>query len=282
MFKNQNNLFMYGIIALFVSIISMGQVNAAEYINYYGIEMSDEEYNTLYNLGFTEDEIYYMNEETYLENKDLDATLVAENQKYYKTIYTDLAGNSYSTEITEEEYENQPTNNARATVETEYKQMVSKLSQNGDKYRFKVTVLWKSMPSKRSYDIIGVGFNNNNIYISSSVYFNYHWCNSSGSCVTESYYQNKKSTSTGGAAVYDLPDSAYSLSSTLYYDVSKNTSNTITSLAMYGDYAHATANVNVGNVGDYYITENGIELFSSIAGKYDEIPAAISTWSGNW
>ena len=281
MLNKKNNLFVYGIIALFVSIICMGQVNAEEYENYYGIEMTNEEYNTLLNLGFSEDEIYYMNEETYLENKDLDATLVAENQKYYKTVYTDLSGNAYSTEVTEEEYKNQPSSNARGTVETEYKQMVTTLSKNGNKFRYKVSVSWKSMPSKRNFDIIGIGFEDD-VYIDSSVYFNFHWCNSSGTCTTDSSYYNKKSTSTGGSAVYDLPDSPVSLSSTLYYDVSKNTSDTITYLRMYGDYAHATSNVNVGNVGDYYITHNGIELFSSIVAKYDEIPCAVSTWSGSW
>lgn len=281
MSNKKNKIFAYGIIALFVSIISMGQVNADEYENYYGIEMTTEEYNTLINLGFSQDEIYYMNEETYLENKDLDATLVAENQKYYKTIYTDLMGNSYSTEITEEEYNNQPSSNARGTVETQYKRMVTTISQNGNKFRFKVSLSWKDMPSKRSYDIIGIGFDNN-VYIDSTVHFINYWCNEYGTCNTDTSYTYKKSTSTGGAVTFDFPDSAISSSATLYYDVSKNTSNTITSLKMYGDYAHATSNVSSSSAGDYYITHNGIELWSSIVGKYDEIPCAISTWSGSW
>lgn len=281
MLNRKNKMFVYGIIALLVSIISIGQVNAATYENYYGIEMTNEEYNTLLNLGFSEDEIYYMKEETYLENKDLDATLVDKNQKYYKTTYTDLVGNSYSTEITEEEYENQPTLNARGTVETEYKKMVTSISQNGNKFRYKVNVSWKSMPSKRSYDIIGVGFDDD-VYIDSAVNFFTYWCYSSGTCLTDQSYVNKKSTSTGGAAVFDFPDSAVGLSAALYYDVSKNTSNTITYLKMYGDYAHATSNVSSSNVGDYYITRNGIELWSTIGTKYDAIPCAISAWSGSW
>lgn len=281
MLNKKSKIFAYGIIALFVSIISMGQVNADVYENYYGIEMTNSEYNTLLNLGFTEDEIYYMTEETYLENKDLDATLVVKDNKYYKTTYIDLAGNEYTTEITADEYENQPTMNSRGVVTTEYKQMVSTLSQNGNKFRYKVSLLWRDMPSKRNFDIIGIGFDDD-VYIDSSVYFNFHWCNSSGTCTTDASYYNKKSTSTGGAAVYDLPDNAVSLSSTLYYDVSKNTSNTITNLTMYADYAHAIANVNANNIGDYYITRNGIELWSSIGTKYDAIPCAESYWNGTW
>ena len=80
----KNNSFVYGVIAIFVSVLCVSQVNAAEYKNYFGIEMTNSEYNTLLNLGFTEDEIYYMNEETYLQNKDADANLVAKETKYYK------------------------------------------------------------------------------------------------------------------------------------------------------------------------------------------------------
>lgn len=273
--------YMCGILALFISIACIGQVNAAEYENYFGIKITNEQYTTLINLGFSDEEIYYMDETTFLENKDSDANLVSKNEKYYKTIYTDLGGNSYSIEITEDEYENQPLLNSRSTVETEYKMMVTTLSQNGNKFRYKVSVGWKIMPSIRSYDIIGIGFDDD-VYIDSSVYFNYHWCYSSGTCQTESYYQNKKSTSTGGAAVYDLPDSAISLSAALYYDVSKDTTDTITHLTMYGDYSHAKTNVSVGNIADYDISISGIELRSSLISKYDAIPCAYSTWSGSW
>ena len=220
----------------------------------------------------------------YLENKDLDANLVSENVKYYKTIYTDLIGNPTSVEINEDEYNNQPSLSARGTVTTEYKQMVTTISQNGNKYRFKVSLSWRTLPSTRSYDIIGVGFDDDeyDIYIDSSVYFNFYYCNSSGDCTLDASYYDKKKKSTGGAAVYKLPTSIVSLSATLYYDVSKNTSSTINSLKMYGDYSHATSSVSVGNVSDYDISMSGIELGSSLVAKYDAIPCAISTWSGSW
>lgn len=270
----------YGLITLFGVVLSIGEVKADEYENYFGINMNNEEYNTLLNLGFSEDEIYYMDETTFNENKNLDANLVAQNEKYYKTIYTNLAGESTSVEITEAEYENQSLINQRGTVETEYKKMVSTLSQNGSKYRYKVSLLWKTMPSKRSYDIIGIGFDDP-VYINSSVYFNYYHCDSSGNCTSSSTYHDKKKTSTGGSAVYKLPSSAVSLSSTLYYDVSKNTSNTITRLDMYADYAHATSTVSGSTAMSHLITSNGIELNSNI-GYYDEIPCAVSTWGGSW
>ena len=280
MSKNKKTVVMYGIAVLFGIIFGIGKVNADEYVNYFGINMNNEEYNTLLNLGFSENEIYYMDETTFNENKNLDATLISQNEKYYKTVYTNLDGESTAVEITEAEYENKSLINPRGTVETEYKKMVSTLSQNGTKYRYKVSLLWKTMPSKRSYDIIGIGFDDP-VYINSSVYFNYYHCDSNGNCTTSSTYYDKKKTSTGGSAVYKLPSSAVSLSSTLYYDVSKNTSNTITRLDMYADYAHATSTVSGSTASNHLITSNGIELNSNIS-YYDAISCAVSTWGGTW
>lgn len=286
MANKNNKLFMYGLIVVLVSVLSIVQVKASTinetiYENYFGIEMTSDEYNTLVNLGFSSDEIYYMDEQIFLDNKDADATLVSKNEKYYKTVYTGLDGNSYSLEISKEEYDNQPLVTPRGTVSTEYKTMVTTISENSGKYRFKVSVAWKKMPSTKNYDIIGVGFEQTNIYINSSVYFNYYYC-ANGSCTTESYYQNKKKLSTGGSAAFKFPSSATSFNAALYYDVSKNTTGTVSSLRMCGDYSHAIVAINVGNISDYDITINGIELGNSITTHYDAIPCAISTWSGTW
>ena len=67
--------------------LSVEMVNASVYTNYFGIEMTNQEYNTLLNLGFSEDEIYYMDETTFNENKELDATLVVQNEKYYNSFH---------------------------------------------------------------------------------------------------------------------------------------------------------------------------------------------------
>lgn len=281
MFGNKKKILVYVLISLLVSITYIGQASAADYENYFGIEMTNAEYNTLLNLGFTEDEIYYMNEETYLENKDADATLVTKNEKYYKTVYTDLNGNPYSVEVDQDEYNNQPTLNARNIVTTEYKQMITTISQNGSKFRYKVSLAWKNMPSTKDYDIIGIGFADD-VKIDSSLYFSYHWCKSSGDCYTESYFRNRKSTSTGGAVMYQLPSNPVALSSTLYYDVSKDTTDTITYLKMCGDYAHAQSEINVSYASDYYISIGGIGLSGNLISYYDTIPCAISTWSGSW
>lgn len=272
---------LYLLVAVCTFIILLGNVSAAEYINYYNISMTSQQYNNLLNLGFSENEIYYMSQETFDINKDIEGQLVAENNKYYKTIYTDLAGNPYTTEISEEEYNNQSSMDQRGTVTTEYKNMVTTISKLTNTFRYKVTLAWRRMPAVRSYDIIGIGFDDD-VYISSPVYFSYTYCISDGSCTNSAQYYDRKKLSTGGSAVYKLPGSeAISLTSVLYYDVSKDTSSTITRLDMYGDYAHATSNVNSSQYLDYTINRYGISLGASVS-YYDTIQTAQSTWGGSW
>lgn len=282
--KKINKYFAFAIAGLLSFAIGIKYSSAQEYINYNGIHMTTAEYNTLLNLGFTENQIYYMDEETYENNKDLDATLISQTTRYYKTI-SPAYGTGYDVEVSEEEYNNSGNSRTELTrgyVDTTYKTITSSISQNGNKYRYNVSTLWKQMPSNRSYDIIGIGFSDS-VYISSSVYFSFTWANSAGSYTTSTQYYNKKTLSTGGSAVYKLPTGTIkSLSAGLYYDVSKNTSSTITSLSICGDYAHATGTVSVGNVADYSISIYGINLGSSLGGYYDATPCAMEYASVNW
>ena len=273
--------YMYLIISIFAFALYLGKVNASEYINYYDITMTSQEYNNLLNLGFSEQEIYYMNEDTYLSNKDLSGTVVARNEKYYKTIYTDLNGNNQSIEITKDEYNNQGGMNSRGTVTTEYKNMVTVMTALTNTYRYKVSVGWKNFPSTRSYDIIGIGFDDD-VYISSPLYFQYmYYLYGTGDLASTQYYY-RQTTSTGGSVVYKLPTgSITSLSAVLYYDVSKDTTNTITRLDMYGDYSHARENVNYAIYSDHIIDYGGIDLGVNNH-YYDDIPCAQSTMGVNW
>ena len=270
----------YAVMFLFVFAIGVINANASEYVNYFNITMTTQEYNNLLNLGFTENEIYYMDLATFEENKDIEATLVSQGTRYYKTVHPTY-GQSYTVELTEEEYDTESQISLLGTVETEYKLMATTISANGSKFRYKVSLSWKTMPSVRNYDIMAIGFNDD-VYINSSVYFNYHHCNSSGTCTTSTDYYDKKKLSSGGSVVFKLPSSAVSLTSTLYYDVSKNTSSTITRLDMCGDYSHATKSVSTSYLSDYTINSSGILLESHIYSKYDYIPCAPAAWNGTW
>lgn len=276
----RKKLYLYIIISLFSFTFIGEYVSAAEYENYFGITMTNIQYNNLLNLGFSENEIYYMDEETFNKNKDIEGTVVARNNKYYKTIYTNLNGDSYSMEITKDEYDNQSLMNPRGTVNTEYKNMVSIISKLTNSFRYKVSVNWNKLPSKRSYDIIGIGFSDY-VKISGLVQFSYTYADSNGNYTTTSLNYGKKNTSTGGSAVYKIPDTLYSLSAVLYYDVVKDTSSTITQLQMCGDYSHATSNVSSSTAANHGISIAGISLGTNIS-YYDAIPCAISSWIGTW
>ena len=193
------------------------------------------------------------------QNKNVKSSLEVVNEKYYKTIYTDLNGGAYSTELTEDEYNNQSSNNMRGYVETTYKKLVTTMSRNSDgSFRYKASLNWKQFPAVRSYDIIGIGFDDN-VHIKYGVIFGYYYCDASGNCPESTLYYNKKDLSTGGGVVYKLPSGDIrGLGAVMYYDVGKNNaSQTITSLTMCGDYSHATANVNQSNITNYTINENG-------------------------
>lgn len=276
----KNHLLMYTFITLFICTLSIGNVKASNYENYYGINMTNEEYNNLINLGFSSEEIYYMDLQTYEENKDISSTLVSINEKYYKSIYTNLDGSSYVVEISKDEYDNQSGMNARGTVSTEYKNIVSTMSSTSSGFRYKVSVSWKQMPRYKSYDVIGVGFNDN-IYISTPVYFAFNYCDSAGDCVTTTEFYERQKTSTGGSVVFKFPSAATALTAALYYDVAKNTTSTITSLSMCGDYAHATTNLSSSSLASHNITHNGI-VFSTNIGYFDATPCAMTSWSGTW
>ena len=275
-----NQLYLYVLISLFVFSLCIGKTKAAEYENYFGIEMTNQQYNNLLELGFSESEIYYMDNQTFEDNKDVLATLVAENERYYKSVYTDLDGKSYSTEVSAAEYENQSPIQTRGYVETEYKKVVTTMSQLSNQFRYKVTTAWKNMPSVRSYDIIGIG-HADPVYIPTAVNFSYTYCYSSGECITDTLYYFKQKLSTGGSAVYKFPKDARSMTAVLYYDVSKNTTDTITSLEMCGDYSHATTNVSSSVYNSHGININGI-LLGTNGSYYDAIPCAITTWGGSW
>jgi len=279
--SKKNKLYSYILTFLFVSTLLVGQIKAAKYENYFGIEMTNEQYNNLLELGFSEEEIHYMDEQTFTENKDTLATLVGRTEKYYKSVYTDLNGNSYSTEVSAEEYENQSSIQTRGYVETEYKKVVSSISQLDNQFRYKVTTSWKLMPSVRSYDIIGVG-HVDPVYIPTAVNFYYTYCIQSGDCITDGTYYYKQKTGSGGTAVYKFPSNARSMTAVLYYDVSKNTTNTITSLEICGDYAHATTSVDSSDYRNHGIDIDGILLTYSTSNYYDAIPCAVSAWSGSW
>ena len=271
------------VVSIFTLNIEKPQAMHNGYTNYYGIEMTNDEYFTLLNLGFTDDEIYYMTEETFDENKALDATLVATSHKYFK-VTVPMYGASYTTEATEQEYLQHTIGNTYEPlgyVDTYWIHEVANISENGSKYRYKNSVSWYNIPDVKSYDVTGIGFINS-VYIDSSVYFNYTYANSSGNVTTSTLYYNKKSTATGGSTVYKIPSNIVGLSSCIYFDVSKNTTDTLTSLTMCGDYAHSLQTVTASQAASHGVNSGGIDFDVDVYNYFNEIPCAYANASVNW
>jgi hypothetical protein len=258
------------------------------YINNNGISMTEREYNNLLNVGFKDFEIQNMNIDTFNTNKDYDDAFVeAEAHRYYKTVYSEIDGSVISNEeITKYEFDHANLNcRGDGEVVTGYKDLTSTITYlASNAKRFRASLHWLSIPSKRSYDIIGAGFSDANIYVSSGApSLETTYCTSSTNCTTVNSGYNYKVTASGAGASFQLP-SGYiiSLYSTIYYSVKKNTSNTITYLRMAGDYAHATSTVTSNQAKQYSLGYDGLYLDGSIMSYYDAMDAAVATWYGSW
>lgn len=214
--------------------------------------------------------------------------------KYYKTtiskyefggtvVIDTLEENySYTEEISEIEYNLADTSlnanflNSNRSVETTYKKMTTTISANGSKYRYQVTLVWKQLPSTRSYDIIGIG-HNQNVKLGGNVNFLLTYGSNTSSSATIF------TSSTGATATFKLPTgSVDGLSAKLYFDVEKNMSGTISSQSAYGDYAHATSKISLANAKKHTINKNGITHDSSVKSYFDDINPDVATWSGSW
>ena len=238
------------------------------------------------------------------ETEDCDGcVLESETIKYFKTetYYDDLvstekivealSGNAYSvtTEITEEEYEAVDTSVSNivqtrlsTTIETTYKKMTTQIYANGSTYRYKNKLLWKFIPSVRSYDVIGIGFYAS-VRPSGTPSFSQYYCNSSG-CTT-STSRITQIWSNGTSATFKLPSGTLtSLDQSFYFDVVKtNPNSTIIDQVAAGDYAHATTTVTSTNALKHEVVQtSGILFESSVIGSYDTISEAIVHWYGTW
>ena len=281
-------LLLMTLILVLPSIVSADESQeTVYYTNNNGISMTEREYNNLLNVGFKVFEIQSMDIETFDENKDYDdAFLETEAHRYYKTEYSAVDGSVVSNqEITKDEYDNANLN-CRGEVITNYKDLTSSityLASNAKRYR--ASLNWLGIPSTRSYDIIGAGFSDTNVYVSSAApSLETTYCTSSNSCTTVNSGYYYKVTSDGAGASFQLPTgSIVSLYSTLYYTVKKNSGvGTITYLRMAADYAHATSTVTGTQSKKYGLGYSGLYLDGSIMSYYDAMDCAVATWSGSW
>lgn len=281
----KKKLFILLSLCMFLPVVVLA---SEDYVNYFGVRMSSVEYANLLELGFTDDEINYMSESEFNNNKNIVGNLEAATTRYFVNIVRyDSTGRMISNsdmEITEEDYNEEPIMPlGDGHTVTTYKEMRTTIAAASSKYRYKVTLTWKKMPAVRSYDIIGIGIEPALVYIDSSLIFNQTYCVSS-SCTNSSTINNNSYSLTGAGASFKLPTSTSitSLSSYFYFDVSKEKSGTLTTMYAYGDYSHATSTISGGSAQGFYVNQSGIVLSSSISSHYDGINSADAVWHGSW
>ena len=287
--------------AMFV-LITTTEVNASSevyYTNREGIQMTQAEYNNLLSVGFTEKQIYRMDYDTFIENKDIEGTLLSEVSNYVKTTTVMRNGIQYQTSeiLTEEEMleevarrKEQPTRYASGNyydgvAYDTYKVVVTRIANlSDDVMRFKIDTDWLEIPSVRSYDIMGIGMEADKVKKDSSIYFRQDWITSGGTFGHGTGCYPKEKT-TGLAVMFKLPSgSLSSLESYAYYHVmKKNGVGTITSLYASGDYAHAITSVTDA-VYDYFSINYGAGLVisSPYHNSYDAMSLSQATFLGTW
>ena len=169
----------------------------AYYIDHGRIEITSQEYDNLLSLGFEEREIYGMSVDEFNANRNLtgeivhEATLdLSEFPQLSLNPDENIGGGlvNYSSII------------GGATGETNYKKLsVYVISvNNGAYYRYKASLEWKQMPSRRSWDIIAIGYESNKLQVGISTTFNQEWCDLNSVC-DSSYSANYHSLSNAEA-----------------------------------------------------------------------------------
>lgn len=274
----------------------------AYYTNSEGIEMTETEYNNLLNLAFSEDQIDRMDYDTFMENKDLEGEIVGHEKRYIKVTTTIQNGiKSYSyTELTEnealqmEQMQNLNPSYSPNVTGTFYDGLSYDEIRNMETFivclydtfmRYKVDVQWNTMPSARSWDIIGIGIEPSKVHLASLVYFRSDWKTGSGDFLYTESCMPKEET-TGGSVMFELPSgSLQRLEAYLYFIVYKNTGvGTLTGIQAVGDYAHATENVDEDDAFDAYTINHvvGIQIYSPFHTSYESSIASTASFIGSW
>ena len=250
-------------------------------INQNGVRISMSDYNLLTNI-YSDAYIQTMTNEDYenFKAKNININNLVKSEKYYKTEIDHLNNVVTNTEVTENEFNNYNPNvqtlSVSNFVETQYKKLSLTLSDNHDGYGdIFVGLLWKMIPSTRSFDVIAVryvgmtdvdgtqigrqiwGTNGNYTYV------NYGW---------------------NGTNI-NRQDNGFGISMNITNDSTINyLENYIESAVEFtgnfqwagASYQHATSNTTLAQSKSYTLAENGkngVILFTgNIGEKYDNMP----------
>ncbi len=303
--------FLYTVGLATVILLNAAVVKASNdvyYTNINHLEMTEQQYNNLLNQGFTEEQIYRMDENEFLENKDVEASLISEEKKYIMTHTTLINGIKYTTSmvLNEQEYHEamlqaqQPTYGLNASgsfYDGDYWdsvfEVVTRIAGiNDDVFRYKLDVYWDNMPTEKYYDIMGIGIDASDVHIGSGISFRQDWQTYSD-VFDYSLTCYPKDESTGGSVIFELPDvstsSLKNLRQYMYFYVYKNTGvGTLNHLEAAGSYAHADTNYYPGSdapnglYNNYTTNLGGIDINPPFASHYNIIGPVTAAFIGTW
>ena len=260
------------------------------YTNLRGVELTETQYNNLKRV-FDENTIATLDQKTIDYYKDEEKLSKSENEKYIKTEeYLDSTGkiiDTINTEVTKQEAELFVENQKNGVQplsdshQTNMKRINISIAATPSVKTITITNTWLSMPSVRSYDVIG--FRNgtgNSIAINSVSAYQ----QADGQTVTYSMGgSNFKSTNQGCGISMNIVDSVSgSLSNSMSVTVINNSS----IYTAYGTYQHAQSNVTLDQKKNYSINANGLggvlDFASSVRGNYDGMQGVSQTARVGW
>ena len=273
------------LIILFVPFGFVKAQNISDDISYItnqnGVRISMTDYNLLTNI-YSYAYIQTMTNEDYenFKAKNININNLVKSEKYYKTEIDHLNNVVTNTEVTENEFNNYNPNvqtlSVSNFVETQYKKLSLTLSDNHDGYGdIFVGLLWKMIPSTRSFDVIAVR------YVGMTDVDGTQWgrqiWGTNGNYSYVEYGWN-------GTNI-NRQDNGFGISMNITNDSTINyLENYIESAVEFtgnfqwagASYQHATSNTTLAQSKSYTLAENGkngVILFTgNIGEKYDNMP----------
>ena len=273
------------LIILFVPFGFVKAQNISDNISYItnqnGVRISMTDYNLLTNI-YSDAYIQTMTREDYknFKAKNININNLVKSEKYYKTEIDHLNNVVTNTEVTENEFNNYNPNiqtlSVSNFVETQYKKLSLTLSDNHDGYGdIFVGLLWKMIPSTRSFDVIAVRYVGMTD-VDGTQYGRQIW-GTNGNYTYVNYGWN-------GTNI-NRQDNGFGISMNITNDSTINyLENYIESAVEFtgnfqwagASYQHATSNTTLAQSKSYTLAENGkngVILFTgNIGEKYDNMP----------
>ena len=273
------------LIILFVPFGFVKAQNISDDISYItnqnGVRISMTDYNLLTNI-YSYAYIQTMTNEDYenFKAKNININNLVKSEKYYKTEIDHLNNVVTNTEVTENEFNNyNPNIQTRSVsnfIETQYKKLSLTLSDNHNGYGdIFVGLLWKMIPSTRSFDVIAVRYVGMTD-VDGTQYGRQIW-GTNGNYSYVEYGWN-------GTNI-NRQDNGFGISMNITNDSTINyLENYIGSAVQFtgnfqwagASYQHATSNTTLAQSKSYTLAENGkngVILFTgNIGEKYDNMP----------